>query len=397
LIWLNARAKSIQVLDKRRIAIELPEPQSDFPLLLAHAALAVATWRPGWRWPVGTGPFKLEPWSDVPSPDLVCLPNERRRDAAELDQLTFRVLLDNDPRDILGRQCDALVVRDQSALSYFERTPSVTVAPMPWDRMYILLCPPEGSERARQRWYTGWNRSDLARDVVGSPAQPVTEPFFQIPTERLCAQLTGPIAIEKWPTFSRQESSTTLDRDLILHPEGDQDARRLAERLAVLAAVPQRPAPDRPGRGELSPPYPPAGGEVPQALAIPAGQFIGAVQSTRAGAFILPVERGYASACLQVAALLSIAEWIQRAALDTDYAHSYYPSSARARKPKDDYDLPEVVQAARRLTVSGVALPLVITRAHLITQGRLAGVRFGYDGTILLDRTGWYSGNRSTP
>ncbi len=397
LIWLDARAESVQVMDSHRLAVHLPEPQADFPLLVAHAALAVATWRPGWRWPVGTGPFRIEPWADAPVPDLICLPNEKRRDAAELDRLIFRILPDHDPRDILGQECDVLMVRNNSALDYFQNAPSVTVSAMPWDRMYLLLCPPDGREHDRQRWYTGWRRDELARDVVDAQALPANEPFFLEPTERLCPQLTGPIASVDWPEFSRESVSTTLDQDLILHPAGDDDARRLAERLAVLAAEPRRPAPDRPGRGPLQPPYPPAGGEIPQALAVPDNQFPGAIQAVRAGAFILPVDRCYASACLQLSALLSLTEWIQRIALDSSFSSSHYAPSARLYEPSDDFDLPEVVQASNRLAASGVVLPLVITRAHLVTHGRLAGIRFAYDGTVLLDRAGWYSGNRRAP
>ncbi len=397
LIWLNARAESVQVMDPHRLAIHLPEPQYDFPLLLAHPALAVAVQRPGWLWPVGSGPCRLEPASGPAEPDLVCLPNPHSHRPPPWEKLIFRVLPGEDPRDLLGHRCDALLVRETSTLNYFRRMGGTSVTPLPWDRLYLLLCPPDNPEEDRQRWYTGWRREDLARDVVGSDALPVRELYFQLPTEKLCPQITGPIAIVKGASGSWEEVTTTLERDMVLHPAHDLDARRLAERLAVLAAEPRRTTEDQPGRGPLSPPYPPAGGQVPQAVAVPEDEFLAAIQSERAGAYVLPVDRGYATACLQLSALLSMAAWLQYTGLDETFASSRYPPDARLREPLEDHDLPEVVQAAQRLAGSGIAVPLVVTRAHLVTRGRLAGIRFAYDGTILLDQAGWYVQTGRTP
>ncbi len=389
LTWLNARAASVRVLDPSRLVFTLPEPQADFPLLLAHAALAVAVRRPGWGWPVGTGACRLEPTAGHPAPDLVCLPNERRSDAPVWDRLVFRVLPGRDPRDLLGSDCDVLLVRDRSVLSYFESTAGVTVTPLPWDRLYLILCPPDGDPLERLRWYTGWDRSELARDVVAAAARNATDPFFLSPTERLCPQMTGPVESLDWPSFTWEEATATLDRDLILHPAGDEDARRLAERIAVLAGRPRGPAPDRPGRGPLSRPWPPADAEAPQAVAVPPADFPGAVQSERAGAYLLPLARNYPSACLQLASLLGLAEWIQNVGLDTDLPDTRFPGSARAGTPTDDFDLAEVTRAARRLQVSGVAVPIVVTRPHLVTKGRLVGLELAFDGTPLLARSGW--------
>ena len=397
LIWLNARAESVQVMDERRLAIHLPEPQYDFPLLLAHAALAVAVIRPGWQWPVGSGSCRLEPETGPPDPDVVCLPNQHYPRPPVWDQLVFRQLPDEDPRDILGHRCDALIVRDQSTLNYFRRTAAVTITPLPWDRLYLLLCPPDRPEEDRQRWYTGWQRGNLARDVVGADALPTREPYFQLPTEKLCPQLTGPIATVRGASSEWEAVSTTFEEDMILHPADDADARRLAERLAVLAAQPRATTEDQPGRGPLSRPYPPGGGQVPQAVAVPRDQFLAAIQSERAGAYVLPVDRCYASACLQLSALLSMSAWLQQVGLDVSFTDTYHPPSARPHNELENQDLAQVVLVSRQLAASGAAVPMVVTRANLVARGRLAGLRFAYDGTILLDQAGWYANAGSTP
>lgn len=397
LIWLNARAASVKVLDDRRLAITLPEAQADFPLMLAHAALAVAVPRSGRAWPVGTGPCRLDPDARQSGSDLVCKPHRHHPRKPTWERLVFRVLPGEDPRDVLGGQADLVLARDRAALNYFSRTPRVEVTALPWDRLYLLLCPPGGTVQERQRWYTGWNRRELARDVVGAVSQPADESFFFQPTEQLCPQLTGPVEALNWPSLDTEGRTTTLDRDVIVYPEGDEDARRLAERIAALAGRVRRPGLDRPGRGAMTPPQPPAGGEVPQAIALSRLAFGGGLQSQRAGAYVLTVERSYPSACLQIASLLGMAEWIQQAAHAETVTSSVYPPGARLAAPSVDFSLPEVIQATRRLRVTGVAVPLVITRAALVASGRLAGVRLAYDGTPLLAQAGWVSGDGSVP
>jgi hypothetical protein len=397
LTWLDPREESVRVLDDRRLAIRLPEPQADLPLLLAHPALAVAARRPGSVWPIGTGPFRLEPDAGPPSPDLVCLASGRGDEAPRLDRLVFRILPGRDPRDLLGPDGDALLVRDREQLAYFERAPGVTVTPLLWDRLYLVLCPPTGPDRERQRWYTGWNRRELATDVVSSSATAAAQPFFVLPEDELCPQLTGPIATVDFPPFDWPEVNATLDRDLILFPAGDRDARRLAERIAVLAADPLRPDIPRPGRGRLSPPPPPTSGQTPQAVAVPPADLPGAIQSERAGAYVFALGRHYPSACLQLATLLGKAEWIQRAALDPSFAGSIFPASATLGDPVGALAQGEVAEAAERLRLSGTAVPLVFTRPHLVHQGNLVGLRLTFDGTVLLDRAGWAESGRSFP
>jgi hypothetical protein len=397
LIWLNARNESVKVLDHRRLVITLPEPQADFPLILAHAALAVAVTRQGWRWPVGTGPCRLAELAGDPDPDLICLPHAEHRQPPVWERIVFRILPGRDPRDLLGRTCDALLVRDRSQLAYFQDTPGISITALPWDRLYLLLCPPEGTERERERWYTGWRRDELAYDVAAATAQPAPDPFFLPPTERLCPQMTGPVESLDWPAFSWEGLSASLDRDLILHPDDDPDARRLAERLAVVAARPLRPSEPRPGAAPLQPPGPPVGGAAPQAFGVPRGEFPGAVQSGRAGAYLMPISRSYASSCLQLSALLGMAHWLQQAGLDTRTASSLFPRTGRAHRPTEDFHLSEVTEVSQRLTVKGIVVPLVLTRPYLVCQGRLAGVRLAYDGSPLFGQAGWDSAGGDLP
>jgi len=403
-IWLNPRADSVRALDARHLAITLPEAQADLPLLLAHPALAVAVSRPGWTWPVGTGPCRPEATAGI-GLDLVCFPNPDHRNPPLWERITFRSRPGADPRDLLGTAADALLVRDRGLLHYFEGSPGVTVTPLPWDRLYLLLCPLEEEgqdgerdrDRERERWYTGWQRDDLARDVVEAVAIPVTEPYFQAPTEQLCPQMTGPVEALQWPPFSWEGQTASLDQDLILYPERDLDAQRLAERIAALAARPIPPGLNLAGRGPLTPPDVPQFGAAPQALGISALDFPGAVQSARAGAYIHPLERCYATACLQFAALLGSADWLQRAALDLRGVSTNYPPGARLAQPRVDFELPEMTQAAQRLKLHGVVVPLVATRAFLVCKGSLAGVQLLYDGSPLLGGAGWAAGSGSAP
>ena len=102
--WFDPRTGSVSVLDARRLAVRLPEPQRMFPLLLAHPATAVAVRRPGWVWPLGSGPCRLTQTDGAPRPGLTCRPNPDHPRAPVWERLVFRVTPGRDPARAGGRR-----------------------------------------------------------------------------------------------------------------------------------------------------------------------------------------------------------------------------------------------------------------------------------------------------
>ena len=80
--------------------------------------------------------------TDLPLPDLVCRPNLHHPARPVWTSLRFRCLPDRDPRELLGPDADLAVIRDRRAAAYYAQVAGVRSAPLPWDRLFVLLEPP---------------------------------------------------------------------------------------------------------------------------------------------------------------------------------------------------------------------------------------------------------------
>ncbi len=340
-LWVDANVHSVLATDARHVVILLPEPQDDIPRLLAHPALAVAATRRGWTWPVGTGPCRLSAESGAPAPDLVCRPHVEHPDRPVWRRLVFHIVPGADARDLMPRGVDVAVIRDRGAAAYYRDVPGVASAPLPWDRLLVLLTPPR-------------------MDTVATPAHPTLEAMSEAtaaearPWERLlfhtcesgpCPQLAGPIdpgdgrATALWdPLYGAAAAHE------IMYAEGDVDARAIAERVTAFAGADRRPR------------------------AVPPTDLAAAIASGTASGYVVTLRATFPTACLTLSSLLGRAAWLQ---------------AAVAGERADD---PCVV--AERMVASGVAEPLVQTRARLVWRGHLAGLRLGHDGTPWLATLG---------
>lgn len=342
-LWLAPGSQGLVPLDPATLEIRLAEPQDDLLPLLAHPDLAVAAWRQGWLWPLGSGPCRLAADSDLPLPDLVCQPNLHHPEPPRWRRLTFRILAGSDPRELLTTGTDLAVVRDRRAAAYYAQLEGLRSAPLPWDRLYVLLVPPG---------------SGLATTPVASLAQIATHAaatasesrawsslFFHPCRPAPCPQLQGPtvgtlpLAREPDPVLFNLAGQT------VAYAAADRDARALAER--IVAFQPSGFAPS----GQSGP-----------ALA-------GSLQAGLAAGFIVRLDAGYATACLTLASLLARADWLQQ-----DIA------VAAAGDP---------CRAATILSDETRAVPVAATRARLVWRGELAGLRLTHDGVPLVGGLGW--------
>ncbi len=352
--WLNARANTVNVLDARRLSVRLPEPHSRFPMLLAHPATAVCVKRPGWTWPVGSGPCRLRASDPAPMPDLACLPNLNHPDGPTWKNLTFRVLPDADPRDQVATDMDLILVRDMTSVSFFDNAPGFHPIPLPWTRLYLLICPPEMNPHGSDRWMNAAGNMDAGRDLTSVSAIAWPEIVFPAGGNTECPQLSGPVTGAGSARLDWNLASKNMDQDVIAYPGDDPGAREMAQRLGALAGQPARAAP------------------------LPAGSIEFALQWQMAGAFILPFDQQYPTGCLQMATLLGNAAWLQKAALNQTERLSDSLASA------DGYAEPEQESPAEALVRQGLVNPLGVSRSWLVVRGSLAGLELAFDGTPLL-------------
>jgi len=345
--WFDPRTGSVTVLDARRLTVRLPEPQRMFPLLLAHPATAVAVRRPGWVWPLGSGPCRLTQIDGAPRPLLTCRPNPDHPRAPVWDSLVFRVTPGGDPGELAAADPtaapDLLWTRDLNAVRRFESLPAWRVQPLPWDRVHLLICPPALERAQADRWFAAGADLDPAVVVGSVSARRWASLTLPDAGDQRCPQLSGPVAGdlgERSDLAAALAASLAAAPATVVYPQDDPAARELAEHLAALA-----------GPGASAAPLTPAAA----AAALRRGQ---------ACASIVPLPQSYANGCLQLAALLGRAAWLQRLALDGGSGSAL------------DIDF--------NLTAAAVASPLAVTRAWLVTRdggggGPIGGISLHYD------------------
>ena len=336
--WFDPRTGSVTVLDARRLAIRLPEAQHRFPLLLAHPATAVAVRRPGWTWPVGSGPCRLAASDGEPRPHLRCRPNPDHPRAPAWSALVFRVL----PGRAAAEQAEAdapadlVWTRDLAAVRQYLARPEWRARALPWDRAHVLVCPPRLPRERAAAWFAAAGGLRPERDVAAVSARAWAALTLPEAAGQRCPQLSGPVAAARGDVGDALAAALAASPGTVAYPQDDPAARDLAARLAQLAGGDARAVPLTPAAA---------------AAALHRGE---------ACALLVPVPQSYADGCLQMAALLGRAAWLQDAALADP--------GARIDRALRDADL---------------ALPLAVTRSWLLTrdglQDELAGVTLMYD------------------
>jgi hypothetical protein len=378
----DPRGDAVTVLDDDELLVSLRRATDTLPLDLAHPALAVVGRSDGQGWLAGSGPCRPD---GAPRDELVRLlpvsghPERPAWSALRIDLLAG----ERDARDLLDTDAHAVVTRDRSVRDYFASRRGIRVVDLPWDRRYFLVTMAEDPE-SRRRWSAGWDRSQLAREIGDYLAEPAEFHPYE-PQLGPCLALRARVEILVQPPLPVSDARPSDDADLALWPAGDPDAGQLAERLASVAARPLRDEP-LPGRGQLQrPPRPPLG-SIPTALPVADATLTAHVQHARAGAIVLPWPRRFARPCDELARLLSLAEWLQTAALDGDAETAAVPPGARPSRFTDAAPPSAPLAASRRLERERLVQPLVQTRAAVASRPGVGGWTWQLDGTLQLWR-----------
>ena len=347
--------QSVNVLDDRRLAVRLPAPYARFPMLLAHPATAVSITRPGWIWPVGSGPCRLRASDPAPLPDLACRPNQNHPAGPTWKSLTFRISPGTDPRDLVATDMDLILVRGMDAVRFFDDAPGFHSVPLPWNRLYLLVCPPEMNPHRAERWITAAAKMDIGRDVTAVSARSWPEIVFPAGGEDRCPRVKSPVTSAKSARLDWNLAEKNLDQDVLVYPSGDVGAREMAHRLGALAGGPAR------------------------TVALPDDGIDFALQWQMAGAFVLPLDQQYPTGCLQMATLLGKADWLLEAAV------------GQAEQPVDDslaaadrYAAPSQEPPTEALRRKGLVRSLGLSQSWLVVRGSLAGLELAFDGVPLL-------------
>jgi hypothetical protein len=379
--WLDVMEPGIVILDDHHLQISVSEAMDDLPLLLGHPALAVVLPANPDHKNLGSGPCILEPQTFNASDGFRLIPNMHHPRPPAWSQVDLIVNSGTDAHTMLNEDVDFAVFRNRKQIEYFEISRKHEVMPLPWDRMYLLVCP-QGPRELRQRWTTDWSSRELVSDVSVGIATRLDQITFIAPRSRLCPLAMLPEKSLDWPLFSWPEMTAAHNEDLVLFPDNDPEAAALASFLAWHAGRPLRPADDLAGRTPMTTPRRPVGGMAPQALGISTDDFAGAFQSGRAGAYVLPMNRTWFSACRQIAALTNMASWLQDASQDQNTTDRSIPEGARAANPRSDFDVPAARLVENRLRRGRTVLPLTLVRPCLVADKSLHGFKTDFDGIL---------------
>ncbi len=314
----------------RTFDVLVSAPQ-DGPQLFAHPALAVARAVAEADWPAGTGAYRVSGWG---AGELRCVPNPYRHAGCHL---RFSFHPGSDGRDLLGTETDVAIIREREALDYAHRMSQFAAHALPWDRIYVLALAGESDVADDQR-ITAALRADLARDVAVSDAVAARTLSFDDLNEAGDAEALSSDACKEARESTTRRGPVRLapaaeDREPlpagIVYAQGDEDAARLAGRLVALAEQ----------------------GEPSQALAASGllpDRLRAGLQNGETGAYLTAVQRVLPDLCLT-----------------------------------------DLVQFDRGVNF----IPLIASRAHLISRRGLAGVHVDWDGCLRFSRAGWMKEN----
>jgi hypothetical protein len=196
------------------LRLTLAQPRDSLPPALADRGLRlVRTSRE--RKAIGTGRYK--PAGPEKGP-LTLVP------ADSATHRVVRVLASRDLRDALDAGADLVVTDDPSTLDYASARPDLSVVPLPWSRMYILVVPKrpgfilDTASSARLR-------ETLAHDAIRIDARAAEPPFSW-------GNCAGPLPAA---APAAEPVGTRLG-----YVAADRVARDLAARIVAIGAAPAR-------------------------------------------------------------------------------------------------------------------------------------------------------------
>ncbi|MEZ4387531.1 MAG: ABC transporter substrate-binding protein [Candidatus Krumholzibacteriia bacterium] len=130
----DPRGQAVSALDRSTVEVTLATPRPQFPLQLAHPALAVVGPSDGRGWLAGSGPCRPDGPPGARSVRL--LPQADHPEAPiwpSLDLALTGVGPDgDDPRDALATGADAIVTRARSVREFYAGQPGLQELDLPW-------------------------------------------------------------------------------------------------------------------------------------------------------------------------------------------------------------------------------------------------------------------------
>lgn len=326
-----ASIASVSVLDDRSLTVSFPRMQAPAVMVLAEPVLAV-TKRGASGWPTGSGRYRVVS-VEYSAEGLELLLEPRVGVVSErVGPVRVRILPGADPRDLLDAgNVDVVISRDAAALAYARTLFDFRVSALPWDRAYVLLVPVAVDGKFAPSVSRNL-RNAMAQEASRSEARPAESPFWWRTLATSCDVLL--------PEVSRAPERTP-EQNRIVYAADDGDAKSLAERLVALSSGPSE--------GLVIQENPAATSEPATAIGLRATDFTRALRRGGDLAYVIRLPRLPMDPCSVLGRLIGQAPWL----------------------------------GSRAGLVSAV-VPLIDTRARVVTRRGVLGLTIDGDGTLVL-------------
>ena len=229
--WSTARTPLLAgvTTEGRDIVVVTLHERADVRIL-ALPALTVVRRSDGDAWAAGTGRYRVD--TSAPDRTLRLITRSHADDPAmRPDTLDFRTFA-GDMRAAIDDGVDVLIARDAATLAYARARSDYDIAPLPWNRTWILASLPSGNA-AEQPGGAGGRAG--GRAVVSTAAHDstiaasFTEGLLGVPVR-------APVAPHWWTACSVPAPAAAGRTDArVLYDRRDPTARTIAERVAALA------------------------------------------------------------------------------------------------------------------------------------------------------------------
>ncbi len=304
---------SAVAVDARILRIYVSDHRNEFPRILAEPPFAVALWPFDTVWPLGSGPYQLEPSEQVRIAYMTETIDIRSSPKAGGPLIQFIQVSEGDVRDLMPEAADVIVSSAPDVIEYASEIPHLAVKPLPWEVTYVLLSPARLQEIRSGSSFEELPDdllNELAVNAVRAPARGFRPPvWWEILPE--C-----PLAADRMEApHLPPDLSPVPGVPRIVYDSGDPVARDLSERIiAVIMADPSI----SPGSDAFS--------RVLPLEMLPAEDIavVGMVEpdlslSLRRGvefAYIVPVSRRVSSPCYEWNRLIADVPWLGAGEID---------------------------------------------------------------------------------
>ncbi|HEY9517272.1 MAG TPA: ABC transporter substrate-binding protein [Gemmatimonadaceae bacterium] len=404
---IAAVAGGARARDDGTLVVTLPDSEPS-PLFFAANELAVARRGHGTPGPDGTTTYHatVDAAATTPSgPSRITLVSS----SGAMPRIVFRVTAASDARDLLDDGVDLLLTESPSVAQYAATQPARTVTALPFSRTYVLLLPeradpmPSGSG---DPVHDGLAFRRALATAVHADARGAEPPFWWSSSTATAQPAIAYRRHDGVDRGRRRGRIGTGTHERIVYQRDDRAARDLAERLVALAAptpiasssapVPAADSAATPTLASVAPEMVAAGREW-SAAGLPAPDFVRALKSGEASAYIVALPHRVSSPSLAMRVLLAEAPWLADAtgpASVVDPARSTDPVSAvDPARATDTASLSDTARAtgppgapdhASTPHYARVIVPLVDTRLALVARKGVATIAVAWDGTLLI-------------